>query len=268
MDADDHSLPGRGITCNVARQTLSTNVCRCRLAPSAVERYQTSMKQGTKDRAAASLRAWLNTYAGADPSLDHWGAASTMFHQWSTSAEQQEKAHPGPGAGRVQAVCRALTELCFWQVRADEEALVRRYAQCAKVVGAAFDEYKDLAESAKKKQEAYAQIARMYGPRANAAAANVFAFGPPQAFEKLESAWMDLQKLAADAQTVTGYQARRGAPDNWSFAAATQHLHAGGFRDKEIVELLPDGLPSTPLKEATKRVRNRLEGEDHRTLVN
>lgn len=145
---------------------------------------------------------------------------------------------------------------------------MRRYAQCAKAVGAALDEYKDLAESARTKQKSYAQIARMYGPRANAVAASVFAFGPPQAFEKLESVWMELQKLAADAQTVTGYQARSGPPDNWSFAAATQHLHAGGFRDKEIVELLPDGLPSSPLEPATKRVRNRLEGEDHRTLVN
>jgi hypothetical protein len=226
------------------------------------------MREGTKDPAVASLRAWLNSFAGADPDLDHLPAATTVFHQWSTSAEQQKKAHPGPGAGRVQAVCRALTELCFGQFRAEEEALVRRYAQCAKAVGAVFDEYKDLAESAKKKQEAFAAVARMYGLRANAMSAAVFAFGPPQAFEKLESVWMDLHTLAADAQTVTGYQARSGPRDNWSFAAATQHLHAGGFRDQEIVDLLPDGLPSTPLKQATKRVRNRLEGEDHRTLVN
>jgi hypothetical protein len=108
------------------------------------------------------------------------------------------------------------------------------------------------------KRESYAAIARMYGPRANTRAAHVFAFGPPEFYEALETCYRKALKLAADAESVTGYQAQSGRRAHSGLKAATQHLVAGGFSRVEIVELLADG-PLSP--SALERVRNRLKPE-------
>ena len=170
---------------------------------------------------AACLHAWLSVHAGADPDGDHLAAALTTRQRW-LALEKQHEPHE-PGAARVLAVCNAVVELSSAEDWAAMERQVRRLLQSAKGLRAFLDENSDIPKTAIAKQDGFRAISKMHG-RDTHKAAEAFAFGPPEVFNRIESCWHDLQKLAADAIAISHYEPKRGRPEQPGLAAAAKHL--------------------------------------------
>jgi hypothetical protein len=226
--------------------------------------YPTRMQKATTDCAssdpAACLHAWLSVHAGADPDDEHLAAALSARHRWLAPDKLND-----PGAVRVLAVCNAVVELSAAEGWAVREGEVRRLSQSANELRAFLDKNMDVPKTAAAKQDGYRVISKMYGPE-NCQAANAFAFGPVEVFDRLECCWRDLQKSVVDAVAISHYEPRKGRRDESGLAAAAKHLHVAGFTYAEIAKLLPDGIPSQP-EQAEERVRNRVR-QDRRTIVN
>src|SRR6478609_6184970 len=202
--------------------------------------YRTRMKKVTTASAnsdpAASLHGWLSVHAGADPDGDHLVAALTARERWLAP----DKVHES-GAARVLAVCKALVELSEAERWAVTESSVRRLNHFANACRAFLDEHSDVPKAAAARQDGYKAISKMYGP-STFQAANAFAFGPPEVFERMESCCRDLRKYADDAIAITHYEPRRGRPEQPGLAAAAKQLRLAEFTYAEIAKLLPDGI--------------------------